>query len=67
MEPQTQRVDEGTRAAADPGVGGVPGTQCPADAERRLDLNNGMFLPHEDLTSNESISHICRASQGTHA
>lgn len=47
MEPQTQRVDEGTRAAADPGVGGVPGTQCPADTERRLDLNNGMVLPHE--------------------
>ena len=47
MEPQTQRVDEGTRASADPGVCGVPGTQCPADTERRLDLNNGMVLPHE--------------------
>ena len=47
MEPQTQRVDEGTRAPVDPGVCGAPGTQRPADTERWLDPNNVMVLTHK--------------------
>ena len=40
-------MDEGTRAPVDPGVCGAPGTQRPADTEKRLDPNNVMVLTHE--------------------